>query len=202
MDSSLICVPGQRLCRVDDMHIPGIGTYTNDGFIYSSILGVMDEIINDENKKTMISVHTNHTQAVIPNIDAVVTARVTNVNPRYCKCEILTIGTTPLSDIYRGLIRKEDVRATEKDRVEMYKCYRPGDVIIARVISLGDAQSYILSTAENELGVIIATSEAGSNMVPISWCKMQCPKTLNEEFRKVAKVRHEYIKRSQNSSEM
>lgn len=25
-------------------------------------------------------------------------------------------------------------------------------------------------------------------MVPVSWTEMQCPKTLNKEFRKVAKV--------------
>ena len=46
-------------------------------------------------------------------------------------------------------------------QVEMSKSFRPGDIVIARVISLGDAQSYLLTTAENELGVVIATSEAG-----------------------------------------
>ena len=63
------------------------------------------------------------------------------------------------------ICRKDDVRATEKDKVEMYKCFRPGDIIMARVISLGDAQSYLLSTAENECGVIVATSEAGEFLV-------------------------------------
>ena len=29
-----------------------------------------------------------------------------------------------LSEPFRGQIRKEDVRATEKDKVEMYKSYR------------------------------------------------------------------------------
>lgn len=43
----------------------------------------------------------------------------------------------------------------------MYKCFRPGDIILARVLSLGDALSYVLTTAENELGVVVATSEAG-----------------------------------------
>lgn len=43
----------------------------------------------------------------------------------------------------------------------MSKSFRPGDIVMARVISLGDAQSYLLSTAENELGVVIATSEGG-----------------------------------------
>ena len=55
------------------------------------------------------------------------------------------------------MIRKEDVRATEKDRVEMYRSFRPGDISLARVISLGDAMvGYLLTTAENELGVVIA----------------------------------------------
>jgi hypothetical protein len=39
------------------------------------------------------------------------------------------------------------------DKVEVIKCYRPGDIVRARVISLGDARQYYLSTAENELGV-------------------------------------------------
>ncbi len=58
-------------------------------------------------------------------------------------------------------------------------------------LSLGDAHSYILSTAENELGVVIAHSEEGVPMVPVGWQEMQCPKTYVKEFRKVAKVSSE-----------
>lgn len=50
---------------------------------------------------------------------------------------------------------------------------------------------YHLSTAENELGVVIATAEGspqGVTMVPINWSEMQCPKSLVKEPRKVAKV--------------
>jgi exosome complex RNA-binding protein Csl4 len=39
-----------------------------------------------------------------------------------------------LAEPFRGQLRKEDVRATEKDRVEMYKCFRPNDIILARVV--------------------------------------------------------------------
>ena len=78
---------------------------------------------------------------------------------------------------------------TEKDRVEMYNCFRPGDIVLARVISLGDPTAgYLLTTAENSLGVVIAKSEVGSVMVPVSWTEMQCPKTYNKEQRKIAKV--------------
>jgi exosome complex RNA-binding protein Csl4 len=55
-------------------------------------------------------------------------------------------------------------------------------------LSLGDARAYYLSTAKNELGVVSATSDAGVAMVPINWQEMQCPVTLQKEFRKVAKV--------------
>ena len=30
-------------------------------------------------------------------------------------------------------------------------------------------------------------------MVPISWCEMQCPRSLAKEQRKVAKVQQQYI---------
>ena len=38
----------------------------------------------------------------------------------------------------------------------MAECFRPGDVVRAEVLSLGDARSYYLSTAEPELGVVRA----------------------------------------------
>ena len=54
-------------------------------------------------------------------------------------------------------------------------------------ISLGDAKSYFLSTARNELGVILAYSTSGFPMHPISWQQMECPVSKTVEFRKVAK---------------
>lgn len=36
-------------------------------------------------------------------------------------------------------------------------------------------------------------SLAGVQMVPISWCEMQCPKTHTKEFRKVARVQPEFL---------
>ena len=56
-----------------------------------------------------------------------------------------------------------------------------------RQISLGDQSSYYLSTASNELGVIMATSEAGNTMYPVSWKEYRDPETGMSEPRKVAK---------------
>jgi exosome complex component CSL4 len=36
-------------------------------------------------------------------------------------------------------VRKEDVCATEKDKVVMIKSFRPGDIIIGRVVSFSAA---------------------------------------------------------------
>lgn len=73
-------------------------------------------------------------QSIVPAPGDVVTAMVTLVNQRLCKCTIKCIEDIVLTRPYRGILRKEDVRATEKDRIEMYKSFRPGDIILARVV--------------------------------------------------------------------
>ncbi|XP_030342726.1 exosome complex component CSL4 isoform X4 [Strigops habroptila] len=157
------CVPGERLCSTEEA-TAGSGTYTRHGFIFSSLAGCLEKTSEESGLPIVSVVH------------------------------ILYIGSTPLKSTFRGTIRKEDIRATEKDKVEVYKSFRPGDIVLAKVISLGDSQSnYLLSTAENELGVVAARSEAGMQMVPVSWCEMQCPRTHTKEFRKVARVQPEFL---------
>ncbi|MCI4393997.1 hypothetical protein PGIGA_G00163510 [Pangasianodon gigas] len=186
------CKVGERLCSVEDC-IPGAGTYLRHGSIYASLAGYVLRR-NEGEELPVISVVKETEAQLLPDVGAIVTCKVTSINPRFAKVHILYVGSTPLKDRFRGTIRKEDVRATEKDKVETYKSFRPGDIVLAKVISLGDVQSnYLLTTAENELGVVVAHSEAGVQMVPISWCEMQCPRTHNKEFRKVARVQPEYL---------
>lgn len=72
--------------------------------------------------------------------------------------------------------------------------FYPDDIVLAKVISLGDPQSnYLLTTAENELGVLVAHSESGVQMVLINWCETQCHKTHTKEFWKVAQVQPEFF---------
>ncbi|XP_074182812.1 exosome complex component CSL4 [Rhinolophus sinicus] len=79
------------------------------------------------------------------------------------------------------------MKSSENDKVEIYKSLHPGDVVLAKVISLPDAQSnYLLTTAENELGVVGTHNKSSVQMVPISLCEMQCPKVHTKEFWKVA----------------
>lgn len=88
---------------------------------------------------------------------------------------------------FQALIRKEDVRAVEKDRVVMDEMFRVGDIVRGAVISLGDQSFYYLTTARNDLGVVMARSEAGNMMFPASWKEMRDPVTGAGEQRKVAR---------------
>lgn len=88
---------------------------------------------------------------------------------------------------FQALIRKEDVRAVEKDRVVMDEMFRVGDIVRGSVISLGDQSFYYLTTARNDLGVVMARSEAGNMMFPVSWKEMRDPVTGAGEQRKVAR---------------
>ncbi|XP_041123849.1 exosome complex component CSL4-like isoform X1 [Polyodon spathula] len=183
---------GERLCSIDDC-IAGVGTYSRHGYILASLAGYVLKK-NEGEVLPVISVVRETEAQLLPDVGAIVTCKVTSINPRFVKVHILYVGSTPLKDKFRGTIRKEDIRATEKDKVEIYKSFRPGDIVLSKVISLGDVQSnYLLTTAENELGVVVAYSEAGAQMVPISWCEMQCPRTHAKEFRKVARVQPEYL---------
>lgn len=65
----------------------------------------------------------------------IVTAKVTVVNSRQVQCVILCVGSSVLARSYRGILKKEDIKCTDKDRIDPYKCFRPGDIILARVVS-------------------------------------------------------------------
>jgi len=88
---------------------------------------------------------------------------------------------------FQALIRKEDVRAVEKDRVVMDEMFRVGDIVRGSVISLGDQSFYYITTARNDLGVVMARSDAGNMMFPVSWKEMRDPVTGTSEQRKVAR---------------
>ncbi|KPJ03823.1 PREDICTED: exosome complex component CSL4 [Papilio xuthus] len=194
-----ICIPGMRLCSANKERIGGPGTNVLQGYIYAALAGVLKTQEDEKNKVTVISVESPTTPSILPKPGDVVTAKVTVVNSRVVHCIILCVGPH-LVRPYRGVLKKEDIKSTDKDRIDPYKCFRPGDVILAKVLPLTEIHWYHLTTAENELGVAIATAEGspqGVNMVPISWSEMQCPKTLVKEPRKVARIVPDYFDQNQ-----
>lgn len=58
---------------------------------------------------------------------------------------IVCVGTTALKDRFSGIVRRENIRAEEIDRVEVQQSMRPGDVIKAEVrTSLGSRLDAVL----------------------------------------------------------
>ncbi|KAG6820373.1 hypothetical protein H0H93_001344 [Arthromyces matolae] len=159
----------------------GPGVYSRNSLLRASLLGVPR---NDGSALTISRIRPHP-----PAPNSVVLGSVTRLSPLQAMLSITVVDGVPLpsGEEFTGVIRTQDVRATEKDKVKIADCFRGGDVVRGLVISLGDARSYFVTTARNDLGVIFATSEAGATMEPISWQEMRCPKTGKLEKRKCAK---------------
>ncbi|KAJ4486278.1 hypothetical protein J3R30DRAFT_3283674 [Lentinula aciculospora] len=159
----------------------GRGIYEKDSQIRASLVGVP----RFEGSNLVIS----RVRPQPPAPNSVVLGAITRLSPLQALLSITVVDDVPLppGEEFTGVIRSQDVRATEKDKVRIGDCFRGGDVVRGIVISLGDARSYFVTTARNDLGVIFATSEAGATMEPVSWQEMRCPRTGKVEKRKCAK---------------
>ena len=190
-------VPGDYLGSTAQLS-QGPGTYEKGSGIYSELVGVVRIELAAEREKSsaqanpVVSVLGKYSLGTVPSVGSVVMTRVLNISERQAKVSIISVEGRLLQEPLSGVIRKEDVRAVEKDTVDIFASFRPGDVVQARVISLGESHHshYGLATDRNELGVIMATSERGYPMGPVSWTEMQCSQTGIRETRKVAKVKN------------
>lgn len=71
---------------------------------------------------------------LLPEVDSIVLCRVTRIMPRQAVVSILVLGENVLDGEWQGLIRVQDVRATEKDKVKIFESFRPGDIVKAQVV--------------------------------------------------------------------
>lgn len=185
-----IALPGQQIGTTKS-HRPGEGTHITAGNIYASIAGpVVSQSTNTKSSKLPTISITRVIGPLLPEVGTQVLGKITRTNPRQATLSILALGSTgaaPLREPLPALIRQQDIRATEIDKVKVAESFRVGDVVRAVVISLGDERSYYLSTAKNELGVVMASSAAGNAMVPLSWREFMDETTGLRELRKVAK---------------
>lgn len=150
----------------------GPGTYKAHGNLVASLAGTVSVEEPDKNGTQVISVipwnSHNATDSVICVGDEVI-GQVTRIGSNQASVEIVAVENRVLKQRAKGSIRREDARLTEIDSLVMHACFRPGDIVRASVISLGDARQYFLSTAAKELGVLRAKSdETGDELVVVS----------------------------------
>lgn len=142
-------------------------------------------------------------KAVTPQVNDLVLARVTKITHQRANVEIISVLSKDLKiennlqllnllpaesgEFFKGIVRSQDIRSTERDSVKTWECYQPGDIIRATVLSLGDGMSFYLTTAQNDLGVVFARNENGELLYPLDWETMVAPGTGEVEKRKCAK---------------
>ncbi|KAF2658903.1 hypothetical protein K491DRAFT_236758 [Lophiostoma macrostomum CBS 122681] len=213
-----IALPGQLLAPATK-YLPGPGTHIHNSSIYASIAGPVSSApaqtaktpstskSSTPNSLPLLSIQRappassldpgilgsggGGGSSILPSVDSVILGRITRLGARFASLEILTVGDVVCREAFAGQIRREDVRATEKDKVKIEESFRVGDVVRGVVISLGDVGGYYVTTARNELGVVMAWASGGPGvgrqMVPVSWKEFREVGTGWVEGRKVAK---------------
>eukprot|EP01025_Chloroclados_australasicus_P010541 TRINITY_DN14320_c0_g2_i13.p1 TRINITY_DN14320_c0_g2~~TRINITY_DN14320_c0_g2_i13.p1 ORF type:complete len:211 (-),score=28.17 TRINITY_DN14320_c0_g2_i13:235-867(-) len=199
----LVC-PGDVLGTTAD-YVSGEGTYVDGEQIRSLLLGICskekgndapliqnqqylqeEQLYEKQEQQEVIQVRRKGNPPVVPKQGDIITGRVLKVTPRLAQVQILCIEEVPIKRLFEGIIRVQDVRLTEIDKVQMYECFRSKDIVRARVLSLGDARSYFLTTAEDALGVVQAIGANEEILMPKNNQEMQSPETQEIVKRKVA----------------
>ena len=181
-----IILPGDIIGSVDDLEC-GSGCYASNGIIRASLSGrlVFNDV--DSSSKRIVNVFTpNGSRAAeegVVNIGDKIICQVQRVTMNQAVVGIICVGDREISEPAKGIIRREDitVRSAEIDSIVLHECFRPGDIVRAEVVSLGDSRQYFLTTDGTDLGVIGAKSQSGHIMVPVSvkvMCYLQTPLIL------------------------
>lgn len=189
-----LVVPGEPLGPTSN-NSPGPGTHIENSQIHASLLGSPSaKTTTDKALHPLLSIHPPFAQRtqpapLLPTVGTPIYGRVTRLTRTHAHISILLLSPSTIVAVpFRGLLRTQDVRATEKDKVKLAEAFRVGDIVRAVVISLGDQGGYYLSTAGNEYGVVMGWSEEGNGCVPVGWSEVRDEVTGRREGRKVARV--------------
>ena len=203
MSSSAAVVPGDVLVLKNGPRVEvGRGAYIHPGSaeVRSSLWGrvVIETLADGVKRYNVLPRGGSGTVSQGISVSDKVLCRVTRIATHQCFVDILSVNEghplgNPTAGIPfpKGVVRREDVRLENVDALVMPDCFRPGDIIRAAILSLGDTRVYFLSTASEELGVIRAISSSASDgglLEPVSWSEMRDKSTGKIEHRKVAKI--------------
>ena len=165
-----IVIPGQFL-GPSSKYQPGSGTHLHNGNLYASVVGTVVTIeatskqggpqkrlnritVPEPQMLPTISVRRSldksksrlpEKREVLPEVGKTVLCRVMRITPRQAVVAILVVNDSVLDGEWQGVIRSQDVRATEKDKVKIYDSFRPGDIVRAQVVSVARVVSIYFS---------------------------------------------------------
>jgi exosome complex component CSL4 len=173
-----LVVPGQKI-GVIEMYVPGLGTYSENGIIYASIIGS----IHIDQREKKVSVLSKENKPKLPKIGDIVVGQVSMVRKQMAIADITNIrGFYPTTD-FEGMIHISQVSKTYLESLS--DAFKIGDLIRAVVI---DDQTipYFLNTADPEFGVILARCSECGTILKLVGRRLQCDWCGTIERRKIA----------------
>lgn len=176
--------PGKFLGYAYDYSIGESGVYRREDKIFSSTSG---EIVIDNSYLPPRIMVKNELSEYLPRISDEVYCKVNKVTKNSVFVDIIGSKNKIFRTSISGIIKYECVKADFKD-FDIFEFFVPGDIVLARVISIDQTNFIYLSTQDPQHGVIFARNSLSKElMMPVSFEKMMCLDTKIQETRKVAK---------------
>jgi exosome complex component CSL4 len=170
--------PGDRLGVIEEF-LPGGGTYTEDGNIYSSTTGHLLMDLHDRR----ISVYPKTRRPLTPNEGNLVLGIVKSVRDKNLTLKIVQIEDKPLYTYFDGVMHISDV--SEGYVKTMLDAFKVGDIVRAKVISTKNREIH-LTTQGSELGVIQAKCSLCGHSLILDKNNLRCPQCNRARWRKIA----------------
>ncbi|KAF7311025.1 hypothetical protein HMN09_00645900 [Mycena chlorophos] len=128
MTTTSIVLPGQPISLPRAAPIPQLGTglYLRDSQIRASVVGIPTQ------DGPILSIP--RIRAKPPSVNSIVLGTVTRLGPLQATLAITVVDGVPLpaGEEFTGVIRTQDVRAVDRDRVKIAESFRGGDVVRGR----------------------------------------------------------------------
>ncbi|CAB3403438.1 unnamed protein product [Caenorhabditis bovis] len=188
--------PGDKvLDSIGDYRL-GKGLYEANKRIFASVAGFVNIYgykDKSDNLVQVIEVRRSENQVdneLLPFDGAIVTAKVMGVGLRYAKCDIIAIGDKVYKKRFAALIPKKNLKPKEPELLEPFKNFvRPNDYVIARVCDDSSIKDkFVLTIAEDQLGVVLCRGRYGEAMKMVNWTTVASTRTGKTEPRKLAVV--------------
>ncbi|KAK4366487.1 hypothetical protein RND71_014367 [Anisodus tanguticus] len=137
MEGELV-TPGQVLGKASQLKA-GKGAYvsTENDTVYASLTGFRSLVpppSDSVDQRSTVEVTGHKAHGAVPQPGSIVFARVTKVMARTASADIVCVDSKSVREKFTGIIRQQDVRATEIDKVDMHLSFRPGDIVRALVV--------------------------------------------------------------------
>lgn len=128
-------------------------------------------------------------EQLIPRVGSRVHIRIQRVTRTTALGDIFAIDGSRCRESFKGVIRQDDIRPPKGTEIPLvHESFRPGDTVLAEVVSTTDARQFMLTTRNKGSGVVQATSFGGHPMraLPNTREALQCSVTGTIEQRWVA----------------